>query len=395
VRADEVPLSGTLQLGVSSGWDGNVFYSSDTFGTVDDGFVEVAPRGVLTIGAGSGLTVGLDYAGAVRIYTSAANEGTLAHALDVPVRWWVSEAVRLELTAGVDHYYSPLFTTDHAAGTSSELAAAWSWGSGEVLLGYGAHLRFWLERDTDQLDLTHLPRVQVVQGIGSWLSLLAGYQLASRSSDQPGYDLLGHRALLGVAARVADPVIVRDYYLLYARTFESTGATELLHSNRVEVSRSSLEWMDVLARYDLAVNQAGSPDREFVAHGISVGLEVRWGARAGARDVQRDLDLRDLPPPAAALRPVRVGDLVRFRVRAEGAARVAVVGAFNEWREDAAPMALDPASGIWSADVAVPPGSWEFGYLVNGERVVVPEEADFYTESGFGDRNAVVVVEAQ
>jgi hypothetical protein len=32
---------------------------------------------------------------------------------------------------------------------------------------------------------------------------------------------------------------------------------------------------------------------------------------------------------------------------------------------------------------------------VNGERVVVPEEADFYTESGFGDRNAVVVVEAQ
>ncbi|MGH7480747.1 MAG: glycogen-binding domain-containing protein [Longimicrobiales bacterium] len=79
---------------------------------------------------------------------------------------------------------------------------------------------------------------------------------------------------------------------------------------------------------------------------------------------------------------------VRFTVRREGSASVAVLGDFSRW--EPIPMTHD-GQGRWSAVVAIEPGVHHFGFRADGEWWV-PAEAPGRTEDEWGFATATLVV---
>jgi hypothetical protein len=74
---------------------------------------------------------------------------------------------------------------------------------------------------------------------------------------------------------------------------------------------------------------------------------------------------------------------VQFVLRAPDAASVHVVGDFNEWDKEQAPMVRDSASGLWSAMLMIRPGRHVYAFVVNDSiwrrdpRAVAARDADF------------------
>lgn len=90
---------------------------------------------------------------------------------------------------------------------------------------------------------------------------------------------------------------------------------------------------------------------------------------------------------------------VEFRCIAPGAQAVFLAGTFNSWESAATPMQADNA-GEWCAVVALPPGRYEYKYVVDGLWCCEPGIADREDYAGedttlnvFGTRNRVLEVE--
>lgn len=60
--------------------------------------------------------------------------------------------------------------------------------------------------------------------------------------------------------------------------------------------------------------------------------------------------------------------VVRFVLADPVAERVALVGSFNLWSEEANPLAWNADGGVWTASVRLPPGVHEYAYVVDGDR---------------------------
>lgn len=84
--------------------------------------------------------------------------------------------------------------------------------------------------------------------------------------------------------------------------------------------------------------------------------------------------------------------VAQFVARFPEAHSVAVVGAFNDWRPEATPLADDDHDGVWDARVILPTGQHEYMFVVDGERWVADPLAGRYVDDGFGRQNAVLVV---
>jgi 1,4-alpha-glucan branching enzyme len=86
---------------------------------------------------------------------------------------------------------------------------------------------------------------------------------------------------------------------------------------------------------------------------------------------------------------------VRFRVRAPGAATVAVIGSWNDWAADRPEQRLratrDPE--LWEGWVDVGAGDHRYHFLVDG-RPVRPVDAPRYLPDDFGGEDGVLAVEA-
>jgi hypothetical protein len=78
--------------------------------------------------------------------------------------------------------------------------------------------------------------------------------------------------------------------------------------------------------------------------------------------------------------------------RAE-AGSVYVIGSFNYWNPDGYEMHRDEKSGVWHLKVALPAGSYEYSFLIDGRTPVADPKAVFTKQDGFGNENAVVYVE--
>jgi hypothetical protein len=78
--------------------------------------------------------------------------------------------------------------------------------------------------------------------------------------------------------------------------------------------------------------------------------------------------------------------LVRFVFVDSGAARVELVGDFNEWTRGATQLKRSGAPGVWAVSVPLSPGRHEYAFIINGSRWVadplaVKSSDDFGTES--------------
>ena len=122
-----------------------------------------------------------------------------------------------------------------------------------------------------------------------------------------------------------------------------------------------------------------------VAGLVMVGV---WGGRPSAVSPQ---------PSAISRQPSAVGaaasgrPLVTFVLLAPDARSVALAGDFNGWDPARMPMRQE-ASGLWTLDVPLQPGRYQYAFVVDGRRFVADPAAPRAVGDDFGTPTSVVTV---
>lgn len=84
--------------------------------------------------------------------------------------------------------------------------------------------------------------------------------------------------------------------------------------------------------------------------------------------------------------------IVQFVGRFPGARSVTVVGTFNDWRPESIPLEEVDHDGVWRTTVVLPTGTYEYMFVVDGERWVPDHLADRLVADDFGRENSIVIV---
>jgi len=92
------------------------------------------------------------------------------------------------------------------------------------------------------------------------------------------------------------------------------------------------------------------------------------------------------PLPTAALIPV-VLDLY-----APSANQVQLVGTFSNWMPGVFRLKGPDALGYWVIEIKLPPGRYEYTFLVNGSRLVPDDDGEALRADGFGHENSVLLL---
>ena len=82
---------------------------------------------------------------------------------------------------------------------------------------------------------------------------------------------------------------------------------------------------------------------------------------------------------------------VAFALEMPGAARVALIGDFNDWDFAATPLHLVSQDGRWEAIVPLEPGRYQFTFVVDGVRWVA-DPAQPRAQDDFGEPTSVITV---
>jgi len=75
------------------------------------------------------------------------------------------------------------------------------------------------------------------------------------------------------------------------------------------------------------------------------------------------------------------------------AQQICIAGSFNDWHPNVTPM-IRLNEGEWAKELSLPPGRYEYRFVVDGQWVDDPTAAELIPNS-YGTANAVLVVEAQ
>lgn len=83
---------------------------------------------------------------------------------------------------------------------------------------------------------------------------------------------------------------------------------------------------------------------------------------------------------------------VRLELTRPDAQEVGIAGSFNDWHPSVTPM-IRLGDGKWAKELALPPGRYEYRFVVDGEWVDDPAATELIPNP-FGTPNAVLVVAA-
>lgn len=84
--------------------------------------------------------------------------------------------------------------------------------------------------------------------------------------------------------------------------------------------------------------------------------------------------------------------LTRFVLVAPEASSVHVTGDFSSWSKQGIALEDLRGTGIWTADVMLPPGIYQYTFILNGNEWVADPRAVSQVDDGFGQTNSVVIV---
>ena len=116
--------------------------------------------------------------------------------------------------------------------------------------------------------------------------------------------------------------------------------------------------------------------------------EELWGHLAELT-LARDEELESL-----LFGPQRCDEGVRFRIHAPEAHAVYLTGSFNHWNPGGIPLAPRPGSaGAWEVTLALPPGNYEYRYIIDGRWVTDPSHQQTRLND-LGVENSLLVVGA-
>lgn len=82
---------------------------------------------------------------------------------------------------------------------------------------------------------------------------------------------------------------------------------------------------------------------------------------------------------------------VRLELRSPGARQVYVAGSFNDWCQETTPL-IDLGEGQWAKELTLPPGRYEYRFVVDGQWMDDPKAREF-VPNPHGGQNALLVVE--
>lgn len=129
---------------------------------------------------------------------------------------------------------------------------------------------------------------------------------------------------------------------------------------------------------------SGAPAFRFAAAGALVLVVLAAGFLLG----------RVTTPPAAgpaAHAPAGANAAVKFTYYAPAATSVRLVGDFNQWNKDGAPLRKS-ADGYWTLDLDIKPGRYSYLYFVDQSRWVPDPAAATAEDDGYGRANSVLEI---
>jgi len=85
---------------------------------------------------------------------------------------------------------------------------------------------------------------------------------------------------------------------------------------------------------------------------------------------------------------------VQFSLRlSEGKVQtVAIAGDFNQWNSQNNSLEDPDGDGIWTTTLKLPPGRYEYMFVIDGEKWVPDPNANRFVKDGFGNKNAILEV---
>lgn len=126
-----------------------------------------------------------------------------------------------------------------------------------------------------------------------------------------------------------------------------------------------------------------------------LGLNEVQEPGADLTAIAGNAEQRELPAASMVVEDGEGGpSLVVFTIRAENARNVALIGSFNNWRDQG--FEMRPAANnedLWTIAVPLEQGRYEYAFLLNGERILADPQALLFKDDGFGSRNSVIIVE--
>lgn len=120
--------------------------------------------------------------------------------------------------------------------------------------------------------------------------------------------------------------------------------------------------------------------------GIIALSGIAVGSRISARSLASSRTAQSIPQPDTV-------QLVRFVFVDSGAARVELVGDFNEWTRGATQLKPSGAPGVWAVSVPLSAGRHEYAFIINGSRWVADPLA-VKSSDEFGTESSVIRVGA-
>jgi 1,4-alpha-glucan branching enzyme len=82
---------------------------------------------------------------------------------------------------------------------------------------------------------------------------------------------------------------------------------------------------------------------------------------------------------------------VEFVLECTGAEQVYICGDFNQWRPTSLRMIGNPDAGLWEKRLTLPPGRYEYKFVVNGNWTHDPDARE-NVANVYGSLNSVVEV---
>ncbi len=93
-----------------------------------------------------------------------------------------------------------------------------------------------------------------------------------------------------------------------------------------------------------------------------------------------------------SLEPVTLQDAVRLSFSAPSAKSVSIAGSFNHWDPQINALTGPDGNGVWTIVLPLPPGRYEYRFIVNGNDWVLDPSAPS-EDDGLGERNSLFFVQ--
>jgi hypothetical protein len=114
-----------------------------------------------------------------------------------------------------------------------------------------------------------------------------------------------------------------------------------------------------------------------------------WGGQRGAGS--RERGAASVEPGAGSVAAASVAPTVTFVFLAPQARSVALAGDFDGWDAARLPMQRQ-GSGLWTVDVPLAPGRYQYAFVVDGRRFIADPSAPRATGDDFGTPTSVVTI---